>query len=342
VKPLSTQVLFHENDVKRLLDAIDVGQIIKEGARVAIKLHMGEEGNATYLKPKMVEKVINVVKALGADPFLVDSPTLYPKKRKTASGYLEIAKAHGFGDLEVEVIIGGGEWGKESTNVALDRYFEMSGVGIVPEIASADAMITLTHVKGHISAKYAGTLKQMGMGCVSTQTKREVHEPTRPKLNVDDCNGCGACVPSCPFGQVSVNGVVSIDEDCVGCGRCVDACPHGAIQRKEKYLERFYKRLMDASRGVLKPFEDWDHPKVVYLNFLMDIYEFCDCSLDPGKRLAPDIGILASVGYPIPIEMASIDLVRKFDPSLFSEVIRYVRLGREIGLGDSAYELKKP
>jgi electron transfer flavoprotein alpha subunit len=52
------------------------------------------------------------------------------------------------------------------------------------------------------------------------------------KLAIDQetCTGCEACIPSCPFGALSmVDGKAAVDEKCTFCGACVDVCPVSAI-----------------------------------------------------------------------------------------------------------------
>ncbi len=45
------------------------------------------------------------------------------------------------------------------------------------------------------------------------------------KVNLDNCVGCGACVPACPFGVLSiVDRKVVVAEGCTSCGACIDAC----------------------------------------------------------------------------------------------------------------------
>jgi len=46
----------------------------------------------------------------------------------------------------------------------------------------------------------------------------------------EECNGCGRCVKSCVFAQISiVDGKAVIGEECKGCGRCAMACKRDAV-----------------------------------------------------------------------------------------------------------------
>jgi NAD-dependent dihydropyrimidine dehydrogenase PreA subunit len=50
------------------------------------------------------------------------------------------------------------------------------------------------------------------------------------KVNVDKCDGCGACVEVCPNESITLNEVAHInEEECVECETCIDECPNDAI-----------------------------------------------------------------------------------------------------------------
>jgi electron transfer flavoprotein alpha subunit/NAD-dependent dihydropyrimidine dehydrogenase PreA subunit len=56
-------------------------------------------------------------------------------------------------------------------------------------------------------------------------------------INADTCTGCEACIPSCPFGALSMKeGIAVVDEKCTFCGACVEVCPVSAItlEKEEK------------------------------------------------------------------------------------------------------------
>jgi electron transfer flavoprotein alpha subunit len=50
------------------------------------------------------------------------------------------------------------------------------------------------------------------------------------QIDLDKCNGCGNCVPVCPFGLLeTVDNKVQIKEGCTFCGACQEACDYEAI-----------------------------------------------------------------------------------------------------------------
>ena len=63
--------------LKRLIRHAGIEQIDFENKFVAIKIHFGELGNLSFLRPNYARAVADVVKELGGKPFLTDCNTLY-------------------------------------------------------------------------------------------------------------------------------------------------------------------------------------------------------------------------------------------------------------------------
>ncbi|MGB3943335.1 MAG: DUF362 domain-containing protein, partial [Methanothrix sp.] len=92
-KPGSEEVV----RVRRLFSAARFDDLIQEGDMTAIKLHFGERGNESYVKPVFVRQVADAVKGSGGRPFLTDTATLYRGSRENAVDHLRTAMEHGFG-----------------------------------------------------------------------------------------------------------------------------------------------------------------------------------------------------------------------------------------------------
>ena len=50
------------------------------------------------------------------------------------------------------------------------------------------------------------------------------------KFNADLCNGCGNCVPSCPYHAVFWDTQQNKPEICIYCGYCTRFCPYEVIK----------------------------------------------------------------------------------------------------------------
>ncbi|MBQ5482704.1 MAG: DUF362 domain-containing protein, partial [Bacteroidales bacterium] len=96
--------------LKRLARRAGIADIDMDGKFVAIKMHFGELGNISYLRPNYAKAVADLVKELGGKPFLTDCNTMYPGFRKNALEHLECAWENGFTPLSAgcPVIIGDG------------------------------------------------------------------------------------------------------------------------------------------------------------------------------------------------------------------------------------------
>jgi ferredoxin len=70
---------------------------------------------------------------------------------------------------------------------------------------------------GAMSAHRSGTPMLISSGYVAQVTP-------------EACQRCGLCVERCPFGALTLDGALCVDEEaCMGCGVCVRACPSHAL-----------------------------------------------------------------------------------------------------------------
>ena len=103
----------------RLMEVAGMGNIDFDGKFVAIKMHFGELGNLSFLRPNYARAVVEFVKARGGKPFLTDCNTMYPGSRKNALEHLYCAWENGFTPLTAgcPILIGDGLKGTDDVNV---------------------------------------------------------------------------------------------------------------------------------------------------------------------------------------------------------------------------------
>ena len=87
--------------LQKLIKKAGIEQIDMKDKFVAIKMHFGEHGNISFLRPNYARAVVDLVKSLGGKPFLTDCNTMYPGSRKNALEHLECAWENGFTPLTV-------------------------------------------------------------------------------------------------------------------------------------------------------------------------------------------------------------------------------------------------
>jgi uncharacterized protein len=358
------------NGLEVLLDRVRLGKKIREKDFVAVKLHFGEKGNTAYVRPSYVARVVGRVAALGANPFLTDTNTLYVGSRGDAVSHLKLAHDHGFDYVAVHapVVIADGLRGNSSVAVPVEGHLFKTAF-IAREIAMADALISVAHFKGHELAGFGGALKNLGMGCASREGKLAQHSNIAPRIRESACRACGRCLGRCAAGAIEIrpakpqverrHGLLQtawIDPGkCTGCGDCIHVCPDEAVRiRWNESIPVFQKKMVEYARAVMET----KRGKILFFNVLTQITPACDCSGVSDTPIVGDIGILASED-PVAIDQASVDLVNAqpgertsqlrggFDPggdkfhSLYPDVDWRVQLayGEKIGLGTRNHEL---
>jgi hypothetical protein len=316
---------------------------------------MGELGNITYIRPVFVSKVVDLVKKAGGRPFATDTTVIYPGGRETAEEYLATAAYNGFVEDSIGApIVIADENGDAGVSVTIQNPIQdcqLREVKVASGIYRASSLLVLSHVKGHALTGFGGAIKNLGMGCVTKETKSAQHRVNCPLWDESRCDSCGSCAEACPPQAITMSeGKPSRDLTlCTFCGTCLFECPTGAWYWPDGAKEKLQVELAHAAAAVFSRFSG----KAGFINFVQDVTPDCDCAAPSGRPLVADVGILASYD-PVAIDKASLDLIDKAPlipgttsarpPDLLGRMHRtssliQLRVAEKLGMGSLGYEL---
>lgn len=293
--------------LQKLIKVAGIAELDLEGKFVAIKMHFGELGNISYLRPNYARAVVDVVKELGGKPFLTDCNTLYPGSRKNALEHLECAWQNGFTPLTVgcPVIIGDGLKGTDdiAVPVAGGEYVKEARIGHA--IMDADVFISLSHFKGHEMTGFGGTIKNIGMGCGSRAGKKDQHSNGKPHVEEELCRGCRRCQRECANDGLVFDAEkkkMTVDQaHCLGCGRCLGACNFDAIVFDNDAANAVLNcRMAEYTKAVV------DGRPNFHISLIVDVSPNCDCHGENDAPILPNLGMFASFD-PLALDQACVD-----------------------------------
>lgn len=293
--------------LKKLIHTAGIGTIDMEGKFVAIKMHFGELGNISYLRPNYARAVVDVVKEFGGKPFLTDCNTLYPGSRKNALEHLECAWENGFTPLTVgcPLLIADGLKGTDDVTVPIAGGKYLTEAKIGRAIMDADVFISLTHFKGHEMTGFGGAIKNIGMGCGSRAGKKDQHSNGKPSIDPNLCRGCRRCQRECAnSGLVYEENTSKMNIDsnnCVGCGRCLGSCNFDAISfENDTAVELLNCRMAEYTKAVI------DGRPNFHISLVVDVSPNCDCHGENDVPILPNLGMFASFD-PLALDQACAD-----------------------------------
>ncbi len=293
--------------LQKMTKKAGIGDIDMDGKFVAVKMHFGELGNISYLRPNYARAVADLVKEMGGKPFLTDCNTMYPGSRKNALEHLECAWQNGFTPLTVgcPVIIGDGLKGTDDIAVPVEGGEYVKEARIGRAVMDADVFISLTHFKGHEMTGFGGAIKNIGMGCGSRAGKTEQHSNGKPHITPELCRGCKKCQKECANGGLvfdEASRKMHVDQDnCVGCSRCLGACNFDAIAFNNSNANSVLNcKMAEYTKAVV------DGRPCFHISLIVDVSPNCDCHGENDAPILPNIGMFASFD-PLALDQACVD-----------------------------------
>ena len=141
--------------------------------KVAVKLHSGEQGNQNYIRPEFVKAIVEKVNGT-----VVECNTAYDGARNYTDKHKKLMEDHGWTKY-FDVDIMDAEGPDLVLNIPNGKILKENFVG--KNMANYDSMLVLSHFKGHPMGGYGGALKQLSIGCASSEGKSWIHSAGQSK-----------------------------------------------------------------------------------------------------------------------------------------------------------------
>lgn len=139
--------------------------------RVAVKMSTGESGNTNYLSPSLIKDFVTRVNGT-----IVECNTAYGGSRQETAKHRATIHEHGLDTVATVDLMD--EFGETSIPVPVgSEHLKKDIVG--EHLLNYDFLVVLNHFKGHAMGGFGGALKNLSIGCASTNGKAYIHTAGR-------------------------------------------------------------------------------------------------------------------------------------------------------------------
>lgn len=158
-----------EENVIKLYQALNIN--LK--GNVAVKVHSGEDGNQNYLRPEFMKKMVDYVKGT-----IVECNTAYEGKRNSTEKHKKLIEDHGWNKyFNVDIM----DEEKPDLELKISNGHVLKENYVGKNITKYDSMLVISHFKGHPMGGFGGALKQLSIGCASSERKAWIHSAGKTK-----------------------------------------------------------------------------------------------------------------------------------------------------------------
>ena len=198
--------------------------------KVAVKVHSGEKGNQNYLRPEFMKPMVEHVKGT-----IVECNTAYEGARNTTEKHRKLIEEHEWNKyFNVDIM------DEEGPDLVLDipngKVLKENFVG--KNMSNYDSMLVLSHFKGHPMGGYGGALKQLSIGCASSEGKAWIHSagklkdqtilwdnlPEQDKFLESMADSASSVVKYFKGNMAFINIMCNMSVDCDCCAVAEDPC----------------------------------------------------------------------------------------------------------------------
>ena len=205
-----------------------VGKNLK--GNVAVKVHSGEKGNQNYLRPEFMKPMIEHVNGT-----VVECNTAYEGLRNTTEKHKKLLEEHGWNKI-FKVDLMDAEGPDLELEIPNGKVIKQNYVG--KNMANYDSMLVLSHFKGHPMGGYGGAIKQLSIGCASSEGKSWIHSagktkdqntvwdnlPEQNKFLEAMAESAGSVVEYFKDNMVFINVMCNMSVDCDCCAVAENPC----------------------------------------------------------------------------------------------------------------------
>ena len=198
--------------------------------KVAVKLHSGEQGNQNYIRPEFVKAIVEKVNGT-----VVECNTAYNGARNSTEKHKKLMEEHGWNKY-FDVDIMDAEGPDLVLQIPNGKILKENYVG--KDIEKYDSMLVLSHFKGHPMGGYGGALKQLSIGCASSEGKSWIHSacqskdqfaiwynlPEQDKFLESMADAASSVVKHFGKNIVFINVMCNLSVDCDCCAVAEDPC----------------------------------------------------------------------------------------------------------------------
>ena len=141
--------------------------------RIAVKLHSGEQGNQNFLRPDFWQPL--VVRIGGT---VAECNTAYPGARNSSEKHKQLLQDHGWTQYFTVDLLD--ETGPDLA-LPVEHGHVLTEDFVGKNLANYDSLLVLSHFKGHPMGGFGGALKQLSIGCASSEGKAWIHSAGKTK-----------------------------------------------------------------------------------------------------------------------------------------------------------------